>query len=433
VLTASNFGDRAYMFAAVPFLTHGTQEAFHDSPRSFPVRRTLTTAGLVATSGLLASALTVPAQAAPSGSTTAGPTIPAKDAKAVVLHWLADNHAALKDATEYRPDYKVTSHTAKLKSTGAPSTDGKAGLVAPIGEEKKSSKSKNVNLPKTIGKVFFTLNDKPYWCSATSVQSKYRNLVATAGHCAYNTDVDDHVLDNWVFVPGYYQGKAVWGIYPAKQAFTHYDFDVYEDYDRDYAFVSVYNGITVKQVSKCSREEYDAYAGPKWTYNGNFYKVVLKDAGRLGDNVGGQGFAYNIKPGKYVYAFGYPAGPHADGNKPYTGITPKWVYGKTSKVVVDSALKIEEQIGLKASVTYGFDGAPWLLKYSNVKRLGYINGVTSTFIDSDDNDRYDYIGSPFFDGETAGVYKAAANVWSGTIVPPGLHAWFAKVPQGKIS
>ena len=38
-------------------------------------------------------------------------------------------------------------------------------------------------------------------------------------------------------------------------AFTHYDFDVYEDYDRDYAFVAVYNGIqlgagTTKKVSK---------------------------------------------------------------------------------------------------------------------------------------------------------------------------------------
>ena len=284
------------------------------------------------------------------------------------------------------------------------------------------------------------------------MQSKYRNLVATAGHCAYNTDDDDHVLDHWVFIPGYYQGKAPWGIYAAKAAYVHYDFDVYEDYDRDYAFVSVYNGLRLRGIEKItSHEVYDQYVGPKDTVfelnaDGSIKKdaqgrpivrwyliYVLSDTGRLGDNVGGQGFAYNIKPGKYVFAFGYPAGEHPDGNKPYTGITQKWVYGKTSKTVVDSALKIEEQIGLKASVTYGFDGAPWLLKYNNNKRTGYVNGVTSTFIDSDGNDRYDYIGSPFFDGETYGVYKAAANVWSGTNVTPGLHAWFEKVPQDKIS
>ncbi len=381
------------------------------------MKRTLAFGGIVTTAGLLATALAVPAQAAPSGSTASGPTIAAKNAHDVVWHWLGDNFAALKDATEYHPDYVVKTHTAKLKSTGSASTDGKAGTIPAIGEEKKSSsKSKNINLPKTIGKVFFTLSGKPYWCSGTSVQSKYRNLVATAGHCAYNTDLDDHVLDNWVFVPGYYQGKSPYGIYAAKQAFTHYDFDVYEDYDRDYAFVSVYNGLSIKQVAECGKDVYDAWAGPKWTYNNKYYKVVLTDVGRLGDNVGGQGFAYNIKAGKNVFAFGYPAGEHPDGNKPYTGITPKWLYGKTSKTVVDSALKIEEQIGLKGAVTPGFDGGPWLLKYSNTKRTGYLNGVTSTFIDSDGNDRYDYIGSPFFDGETYGVYAAAANVWSGSIL-----------------
>jgi hypothetical protein len=373
---------------------------------------------MVATAGLLASALVAPAQAAPGGGTVVGETIPAKNAWLETFIWYLENGAALKDATEYHPDYKVNTHTARLKSKGAPAADGKPGIIAPIGEEKKAAaKVKNINFPKTIGKVFFVKDHKPYWCSATSVQSRYRNLVATAGHCVYNTDNDDHVLDHWVFIPGYYQGKAPWGIYAAKAAYTHYDFDVYEDYDRDYAFVSVYNGLRVKLVGKCGKAEYDAYLGPKWTYNNEYYYVVLEDVGRLGDKVGGQGFAYNIKPGKYVYAFGYPAGEHPDGNKPYTGITPKWVYGKTSKIVVDSALKIEEQIGLKASVTYGFDGAPWLYKYSNNKRTGYVNGVTSTFIDSDGNDRYDYIGSPFFDGETYGVYKAAANVWSGSILP----------------
>ncbi len=52
-------------------------------------------------------------------------------------------------------------------------------------------------------------------------------------------------MDKWVFVPGYYQGKTPWGIYVGKTAYTHYDFDVYEDYDRDYAFVTVYNGIQI--------------------------------------------------------------------------------------------------------------------------------------------------------------------------------------------
>ncbi|MBB5781647.1 CAP domain-containing protein [Nonomuraea jabiensis] len=143
---------------------------------------------------------------------------------------------------------------------------------------------------------------RPPLCSPSTA-----TWVATAGHCAYDTDDDGHVLDRWVFVPGYYQGRALWGIYAAKQAFTHYDFDVYEDFDRDYAFVSVYNGLKVKLVGKGSKAEYDAYLGPKWTYNGEWRYAVLEDAGRLGDAVGGQGIAYNIKPGQKIFAFGYPA------------------------------------------------------------------------------------------------------------------------------
>ena len=84
---------------------------------------------------------------------------------------------------------------------------------------------------------------KLYWCSGTSIQGKYKNLVATAGHCVYDDNKNAGVIDNWVFVPGYYQGKTPWGIYVGKTAFTHYDFAVYDDCDRDYAFVTVYNGI----------------------------------------------------------------------------------------------------------------------------------------------------------------------------------------------
>ncbi|MGW5687632.1 trypsin-like serine peptidase [Nonomuraea sp. NPDC003754] len=499
--------------------------------------------GAILATGLLAAGLAGTAHAAPD--VASDPMAKnAAAAKSIAEYWAASNGAALRAAKE--SNVWDSKDVAKLKSTGGYNADTKPGVVAPIGEEKKTAtKSQNVNMPKTIGKVFF-VNSKgePRWCSATSIQSRYRNLVSTAGHCVYDTAGNSDVMSKWVFVPGYYQGKAPWGIYVGKQAFTHYDFDVYEDYDRDYAFVTVYNGInvgggTAKEVSKAdfdkhqgikdakdveiSREEYrklrldprtadtvwrkkgtkaenvgpdypgaevskvevtkDAYTAAKvgkgngykfgepvveivtdkqaaeykanqakepakypavvaqdergnWTVthyyvqqwfkpgsDTKFYKTVfyiiegfVKDAGRLGDNVGGQGFAYNQPTGKYVRVFGYPAAAHPDGHKNFTGITPKWCYGKTTaKTVGSAAKKIEEHVALKCSMTEGADGGPWLLKYSNAKRLGYVNGVTSTFNDQDGNDRVDYISSPYFDGETASVYKAAANVWSGKI------------------
>ncbi|WP_245647229.1 trypsin-like serine peptidase [Microtetraspora niveoalba] len=597
------------------------------------MKRSLAFGGLVATAGLLAANLAAPAQAA-------GDKVPSVvlantnlAAQEIAAFWYGEAKANLIGATPYNVETKVV---AKHVSTGGPSADTKPGVVPAIGDEKKTtSKSKNVNLPKTSGKVFFIGGDgRPHWCTATSVQSNYRNLVATAGHCVYDTESNSATLDKWVFIPGYYQGKTPWGIYVGKQAFTHYDYDVYEDGDRDYAFVTVYNGVlpesvsadrhyrskvfrtraeaerelrrlqndkttgwsdlkivevrgdrddhhhgrgdhhgrdndhkgrdndrrgrdhdngyqvtavsvyefaklngkrdltgngpwaegTGAQTTEISKGEYrsdrdsyvsrdgntlyfrkavggrpgdddghhggghhgggnhgggkgdhkgddnkaadvttpDASASPTATptptptptetadvarkggdddrrpervykyYKRTFwakqkhgvgYQVVgkklaigLKDVGRLGDNVGGQGLAYNQKVGKPVFIFGYPSGAHPDGNYAFTGKTLKWAYGKTFAVQAPE-VKGEELLGVKASFTgEGSIGSSWLLNYKSDRRLGYLNGVTIGLADTDKNSRIDTSVSPYFDGETYGVYKAAANLWSGKIV-----------------
>ncbi|MFC4012381.1 trypsin-like serine peptidase [Nonomuraea purpurea] len=501
--------------------------------------------GAVLATGLLAAGL-VGSASADSTVATDQMAASAANAKAIADFWAENNGAALKAAKESNV-WDSKADVAKLQSKGGATSDTKPGATEPIGGEKKTTtKVQNVNMPKTIGKVFF-VNSKgeKKWCSATSIQSKYRNLVSTAGHCVYDTAANADTMSKWVFVPGYYQGKSPWGIYVGKTAYTHYDFDVYEDYDRDYAFVTVYNGVqlgggTGRQVSK---SEWDKHQGVKdakdveitraefragkldptkteaywvkrgtapeatgpdypgaevgkvevaeaaykaarlgkgngfkfgepvteivtdseaaaykanaekdakkypakvvqdargnWTIthyyvqqwykpgsDSKYFKTVFyivdgyaKDAGRLGDAVGGQGFAWNQPTGKPVRVFGYPSGPHPDGNKNYTGVTPKWCYGTTSKKLQGSAAKkIEEHVALKCAMTEGADGGPWLVKYSNAKRLGYVNGVTSTFNDQDGNGRVDYISSPYFDGETNTVYKAAASSWSGKVV-----------------
>ncbi|MGN9839185.1 trypsin-like serine peptidase [Nonomuraea sp. H19] len=489
----------------------------------------LPASGALLATGLLAAGLAGTAQADEVYS--ADQLASDQKAAEILDFWTKSDNAALKSAKAYYWDNKDVK---KIVSKGGYVADGKPGATAPIGEEKKvAAKVTNVNLPKTIGKVFFEGRDgNLYWCSGTSIQAKYRNLVATAGHCVYDIAANDEVVSRWVFVPGYYQGKAPWGIYVGKQAFTHYDFDVYEDFDRDYAFVTVYNGvggflnkptkvtkaefdkyqgkkdikrieITKAEYDKCKLElgecyadgedkdaeavgpdypgavltkqevskatydaagvgkgngnkigepvvehvtkaQYDAYTGlgtksdaggnytithyyvQKWVkpaevkkYYVNEYYIFahfIKSVGRLGDNVGGQGFAWNQPTGKYVRTFGYPANAHPDGSKPYSGVTPKWCYGKTAaKGTKVPSLKIEEHVSLKCAVTGGYSGAPWLLKYSNAKRLGYVNGVTSMLFDADSNDRWDHMSTPYFDGETNTVYTAAANVWSGDI------------------
>ncbi|GLX98785.1 hypothetical protein [Herbidospora sp. NBRC 101105] len=502
------------------------------------MKRTLILGGLSA--GLLASAVVAaPAQAAGdvASDSLANTNLAAQQ---VAAFWYGEAKANLIGATPYNVETQVVG---KHVSTGGPTADTKPGVVPAIGDEKKTtSVSKNVNLPKTTGKVFFIGADgKPHWCTGTSLQSAYKNLVATAGHCVYDTTSNKATLDKWVFIPGYYQGKTPWGIYVGKQAFTHYDFDVYEDGDRNYAFVNVYNGVLpvaggtdVDWVSKpyptkalaekakaeleakketgyskleiieyidhwkivpvgtpeskkvdvkwstfkaanygngtnpqapsykvgtgfnevqISQAEFRAPQGVQddgddyWlndsTYvyskkiNGSWkyfkrtfwinydldYKVKgivlsigLKDVGRLGDNVGGQGLAYNQKVGQSVYVFGYPSGKHPDGNHAFTGHTLKWTYGKTFAAKA-SDIKAEEIIGVKSSFTgEGSLGSSWLSQYKSARRLGYLNGVTIGVADTDGNKRYDTSVSPYFDGETYGVYKVAAALWSGKIV-----------------
>ncbi|WP_182899824.1 serine protease [Microbispora sp. H10830] len=504
------------------------------------MKRTLALGGIAA--GLLASA----AIAAPAHAADEIPAINLANtnfaAKQVAAFWFGEARANLINATPYNVE---TTLPTKHVSTGGASADSKPGVVGSSGDQKPSTATlKNVNLPKTTGKVFFIGGDgKPHWCSATSVQSGYKNLVATAGHCVYDTVSNRETLDKWVFVPGYYQGKTPWGIYVGKTAYTHYDYDVYEDGDRDYAFVTVYNGVQVTDVAvdkvknwvkdrvfdtradaekakkdlelkttgwsgeivpfvpenwevakygqesqkiaiawnrwcgdvcdfkaieslvrgesssyktswhhgfeatRISKDEYVAAVGNpdkafdivngvvyftkdhgwykatcwvkaavKFKLRGHLVDIALKDVGTLGSNVGGQGLAYNQKIGTGVFVFGYPSGSHPDGNYAFTGKTLKWAYGKTFKAAAP-AMKAEELVGIKSSFTgEGSIGSSWLYRYSNTKRLGYLNGVTIAVSDTDGNKRIDTSVSPYFDGETLAVYQYAAKFASGKIV-----------------
>jgi len=348
----------------------------------------LTTA---AATGLAVAALASPAQAAPK--TVASSRLAAvSSVPSIVKFWTANAGLRMKAAVPFGQEHKLV---AKHVSVVPPAATGKAGVVPAIGDEKKSTAvSKNVNLPRTVGRVFFAVGNSLFSCSASSIQSVYHNMVATAGHCVYDLEGNAQVVDDWIFVPAYHDGKAPYGLFIGKQAFTHYDLDVFEDLDRDYAFVTVYNGVA---------------EDPKKP--GSFI-----DTGRLGDRVGGQGFAYNQKLGTKVFAFGYPAAAHPDGNLVFTGERMKWCYGKTVFPVQEPAAKVEEHLGLRCSMTGGSSGGPWILQYKNARRLGYINGVTSLGGDTDNNNRSDLITSPYFDGETFGVYKAGYNLWSGSVV-----------------
>ncbi|MFI6597807.1 hypothetical protein ACIBHX_16235 [Nonomuraea sp. NPDC050536] len=458
--------------------------------------------------GLSAAALTLPAQADPTDPLTPK----AADAYRAASFWLDANGAALKKATEYHWDLKQVPKLIQAKTT----PDGKPGETAPITPQAPKH-AQNINLPITLGKMFFLDREGNYrWCSASSIQARNRNLVATAAHCVY--EGADRTYAKWVFVPGYYQGKANWGVYVGAYAFSG---------DADVAFVAVHNGFAFngeKQVSfeefknwqgdkwvkpreiapkdcllklgQCwsegsskelvgpsfpnaalersevteqvygaakpgkgngfklgepiptpvTKSQWDAYKGPgkksvdaagnylithfytqKWVkpgldrkfYVAEFIIGLAKDTGRLGDAVGGQGVSWNQPMGSPVMAFGYPADPQPDGDKQFTGLTPKWCSGKTgTKMYQVNTFRAETHQILKCSMTGGADGGPWIAKYDNNKRSGFVNGVTSLIQDTDNNGRIDTISTAYFDGEIAGIYNKATSAATNPVVSP---------------
>ncbi len=320
-----------------------------------------------------------------------------------VAFWSPDRLRAAKDYTE-----ELGNSVKGFGKVSTATPDGKAGLIPPIGAEKgRSAKTKQVNLPNTVGRVFFTLPgknplDPKSWkyCSGSSIQGKYRNVVATAGHCVYDPVTNDF-YDHWVFIPSYWDGNQAWegktpyGIYPATWFQAHDDFVVKEDYDYDYAFVNVASGFKIK-----------------WEKIGGFWKLVKTPVGRLGDNVGGQGLTWNRSTKVKIFSFGYPAGPHPDGDRPFSGRTMKWCYGRSGAMPAAPKHNVQEHIGIRCGFTAGASGGPWLLNYKSKSRTGYLNGINSIAWDTDGNNRYDRVSSPYFNSETYDVYRVAANRWT---------------------
>ncbi|MEU6424478.1 hypothetical protein ABZ860_01175 [Microbispora sp. NPDC046973] len=326
--------------------------------------------------------VTEPAQAANVLVVPLARTVTA--AQEVARFWLADGAANLKNATPYA--VRTTVGGERLSTDIVP--DGPPALVAP-GQGPASPEG---SMPTTSGKVFFIGSDlQPHWCTGTAVQSPYRNIVATAGHCLLDIEAPAGALAKWVFVPGYSEGATPFGLYVGKQAETHYDFDDIRDNDRDYAFVNVYNGVV--------------FSAPD----------VLTNVGRMGDNVGGQGLAINQPLAPTADVFGHPAGPNPDGSVPYTGETLERSTGSTFARKVTS-LRMDRPVGVDSPFTgAGSLGSSWLIDYADGSRTGYLNGITISVADTDGDGRYDTGVSPYFDSELYEVYRNAAHQWTGTI------------------
>ncbi|TSE16586.1 hypothetical protein B1A87_012710 [Arthrobacter sp. KBS0703] len=168
-----------------------------------------------------------------------------------------------------------------------------------------------------IGKVFFTMAGANYVCSGNSVIADNKSTVSTAGHCV--NEGPGAFATNFVFVPGYVNGTAPYGKWPARKLYAP------------------------SQWSKLGNIQYDTG-----------FAIVSKVNGEsLSDVVGASGVQFNQAREMTYMSFGYPAAV------PFTGQTLVSCTGKAGTDSINPQFKTQ---GIPCDMTGGSSGGPWFVQ-----------------------------------------------------------------------
>ncbi|ONI76264.1 peptidase [Actinosynnema sp. ALI-1.44] len=211
---------------------------------------------------------------------------------------------------------------------------------------------------KTVGRVFFTFEGKQASCSGAAVTSANKSVVVTAGHCVR---MKGNWHPDWVFVPGYVDGNAPHGKWPAKQLQATPQWTAKEELNFDMG-VAVVNQV---------------------------------DGKNLTDVVGAQEIAFNEPRNQRMHSFGYPAKP------PYDGAKLIYCSGGTFTDIL-----LTRDHGMRCNQTGGASGGPWFLRFDEATGKGVVNSVNSF--------KYGIISflmfGTYFGNEAKAVYEAAQKV-----------------------
>jgi V8-like Glu-specific endopeptidase len=229
------------------------------------------------------------------------------------------------------------------RTTGAPWTGG--GAIA-----------------RSAGKIFFTLGGTDYVCSGAAVASANADVAVTAGHCV--SDGSGNWATNWTFVPGYSNGNAPYGSYPARRDFVAGSWTSSANEDYDVAFVA----LNTASVGGTATHAVSA--------------------------VGGLGVAFGGRPGQ-VDAFGYPAEP------PYSGEQLYYCAGGTSP----DPYHATNDTGLNCAMTEGSSGGPWLSGFNGSTGIGTVTSVSSFKYD----DGTDIMYGTSFGSSAKSLYEQASH------------------------
>ena len=209
------------------------------------------------------------------------------------------------------------------------------------------------------GKVFFSLAGGNYVCSATAVTSENKSAVITAGHCV-NDGAGGPWATNWAFAPGYRNGVAPYGVWPADSLYTT------TGWVNEASFPQDIGGAIIRPNS-----------------SGQL----------LVDVVGGRGIAWNQSAEQAFKSFGYPAVALFDGSKLFVcesdfGMRDTWVPGSGP-----------DPIGIGCDMTGGSSGGGWMIQDS------FVNSVNSYKIVGEDEVMF----GPYFDSVAEALYNTVSE------------------------
>ena len=258
------------------------------------------------------------------------------------------------------PDQALAGPATRIPAAGSTGVRPESGSVGSAWPG-----SSSLAPATTTGRVFFTTHNGENWsCSASTVNSAGKDSVITAGHCVFGSlggEVPGEGWHtNWVFVPGYSNGYAPYGVWTAKELWTPTSY-----YD--------------------NQDEGDDLGGA--VINTNAYGQHIVNV------VGGQGIAWNYPASEYVYDFGYPAAA------PFNGATLQYCNGSEF-----NWSGIANTMGLPCNFTGGSSGGPWLMSFNG--EFGYVNGVNDFGYTSLPG----YIFAAYFGNNAASLYNAMASL-----------------------
>ncbi|ADP78742.1 trypsin-like serine peptidase [Pseudofrankia inefficax] len=197
------------------------------------------------------------------------------------------------------------------------------------------------------GALFTTINGSDYACSGSVVDSPGHDLVMTAGHCLHSGGLSGSFATNVIFIPGYSNGSAPYGVWHASQLTVTAGWGYQRSFDEDAGFA------TFRPVG--GRNLQDVVGGA--------FPIAFTNGTTAGSLAGPQ------------TVLGYPKLP------PFDGATLMTCTGTTTPDPRGG-----HSLGLPCPMTAGASGGAWLSGFHN--GTGTLDAVVSYAYSSDPNTIY---------------------------------------------